>query len=310
MSKKIDLNSFYYNNLSATLKGLEDRRKKLRDRIIVGFIMLFCVAFMVGIKYDIVLLTLFFSIIISAITYGYITKNYISDFKQSIIKPLIAQIDESLLHLCDSFIPEQTYNNSALFQSANRYSGNDLIKGNIDGVDVEFSQIHAESEHIDRDGKRSYSTIFKGLFFIAKFNKSFKGRTLVLPDRIEGIFGNNIAHFLQSKNFSKDELVKMDDVEFEKKFVVYASSQIEARYILSHSLMKNITNLSNKTKRNIHISFVNSHIYIAISYANEIFRPTIFKSLFDFSVAREYIEVLALLANITKELKLNQKLWL
>ena len=67
----------------------------------------------------------------------------------------------------------------------------------------------------------------------ADFNKNFQGRTIILPDFAQNAFGDFIGSWLQSKNQAREELVKMDNPDFEKEFVVYSNDQIEARYILS-----------------------------------------------------------------------------
>ena len=41
----------------------------------------------------------------------------------------------------------------------------------------------------------------------------------------------------------RQKLIKMDNPEFEKEFVVYSDNPIKARYILTHSLMQRILKL-------------------------------------------------------------------
>jgi hypothetical protein len=101
----------------------------------------------------------------------------------------------------------------------------------------------------------------------------------------------------------------MDDPEFEKEFVVYSTNQIEARYILSHSLMKKLLAFKHKSKHPVYISFIGTHIYMAVSYDKDLFEPSIFHSLLDYKVAMEYVKTLHLAISVVEELKLNQKLW-
>jgi hypothetical protein len=188
-------------------------------------------------------------------------------------------------------------------------SGNDYVKGQIDGINIQFSDIHAQKRNQNSKGRDTWSTIFQGLFIVADFNKHFKGETIVLPDTAQSTFGDLIGHWLQSNNAARDELVKMDNPEFEKEFVVYSSDQIEARYILSHSLMKKLLDFKHKSKHSVYISFIGTHIYIAISYDRDLFEPSVFHSLLDYKVAMEYVKTLHLAIGVVEELKLNQKLW-
>jgi len=101
----------------------------------------------------------------------------------------------------------------------------------------------------------------------------------------------------------------MDDTEFEKEFVIYSSDQIEARYILSHSLMKKLLHFQNKSDHPVYISFVGNHIHMAVYYNKDLFEPSVFRSLLEYKIAMEYVKTLHLAIGIVDELKLNQKLW-
>ena len=101
----------------------------------------------------------------------------------------------------------------------------------------------------------------------------------------------------------------MDSVEFEKEFVVYSTDQIEARYILSHSLMEKLLNFQKRSKYPVCISFTGGSIYIAINSNDDQFEPSIFHSLLKYKIAMEYVGTLHLAVGIIQELKLNQKLW-
>jgi len=101
----------------------------------------------------------------------------------------------------------------------------------------------------------------------------------------------------------------MDNPEFEKEFVVYSTDQIEARYILTPALMQKLLNYKRKTKHPLYISFIEGKIYIAIEHNKDMFETSIFHSLLEYKIAKEYIETLHLAVGIVEELKLNQKLW-
>lgn len=107
----------------------------------------------------------------------------------------------------------------------------------------------------------------------------------------------------------RGSLIKLEDPEFEKMFVVYGDDQIEARYILSTSLMRRIVDFKKKSKRTIYISFVGSKIYVAVSYSRNLFEPRIFKTLLAFSPIKEYFEDLELVYGLVEDLNLNNRIW-
>ncbi|MDA3907540.1 MAG: DUF3137 domain-containing protein [Sulfurimonas sp.] len=317
MKTASELTDFYYKTLHPTLQELEKGRKHLRHRILViGVIyslvvvlISFALSPLISQSPDILFFIGFGYFALGTIIYKFLIKDYTKEFKQNIIKPLIEAIDDKLSYNSNHHVNQYLFSRSDLFSTPDRMSGNDYVRGNIDGTKIEFSDIHAEKRQKDSKGRESWSTIFKGLFIVAEFNKNFHGKTLILPDTAQSTFGNLIGNWLQSNNFTRDELVKMDDNNFEKEFVVYSSDQIEARYILSHTLMKKLLIFKDKSKQPVYVSFIGNHIHMAVYYDKDLFEPSIFRSLLEYKIAMEYIKTLHLAIGIVDELKLNQKLW-
>jgi hypothetical protein len=144
---------------------------------------------------------------------------------------------------------------------------------------------------------------------VSEFNKNFKSKTVILPDQAEKNFGSLIGGWLQSINFSRDDLIRMDDPEFEKHFVVYGSDQIEARYILTHSMMERLLEFQKKISHPLFVSFVHNHIHVGIATGKDLFEPAVFTSLLDYKRVMEYVNTLRNTIGIIEELKLNEKLW-
>jgi len=311
------LTDFYYKILFPSLEILEKERKALRSKIIIfGLIYTIVVLFLITIifsqqiDFEVLAFVGFAYFAFGAFMYKFFIKDYTKEFKKKIIKPLIQEIDRNLRYTPTLHLPQQHFTHSKIFtQTPDRINGNDYVKGKIDGIEIEFSDFHAEKRHRDSKGRTSWSTIFQGLFIVSEFHKNFKGTTVVLPDTAQSTFGDFIGSWLQSNNFGREDLVKMDDVAFEKEFVVYGSDQIEARYILTHTLMQKLLNYKKRTKEDVYVSFNRKNIYLAIAYNKDLFEPSIFHSLLKYKIAMEYISTLHLAIGIVQELKLNQKLW-
>lgn len=318
MKSTSELTDFYYKELYPSLQELEESRKVIASRLKLyagmGVAVALIAAIAVGKNYGL-FHPLMMGIVVglgaaASILYRSMTQGYVEGFKTRIITPLIKAIDPNLLYNPDFMISRHLFERSNLFQhSIDRYSGNDYVKGSIDGVPLEFSDIHAEYQTKDSKGRTQWHTLFRGLFLVAEFNKHFKSKTVILPDLAEKTFGNLIGGWLQSKNRSRESVIQLDDPEFEKEFVVYGNDPIEARYILTHSMMKRIVELQRKLDHPLFISFVHNHIHIAVGTKKDLFEPTIFRSLLDYSQAMEYITMLRSTIGIAEELKLNEKLW-
>ena len=118
-----------------------------------------------------------------------------------------------------------------------------------------------------------------------------------------------MGSYFQSLNFTRGELMKMEDPEFEKYFVVYGDDQIEARYVLSTSLMRRILEFRKKTGRRACLSFVSSHVYVAIPYRRRLFEPRVFRSILAFKGIEQYLEDFQLFTGIVDDLNLNTRIW-
>lgn len=318
MAKLASLMDYYYESMYPDLKFLENERlrivAKLKKTIFILLPLGLGASFLfIQTQLFIPLHAFIISGIMGFLIYMFVYRNesagYKSLFKDQIIEKVIHFIDSSLVYSKNDSILEGEYQYSQIFpQSYDRYSGNDLVQGTIDSVNVRFSDLHVEEKQRDKDGKEHWHTIFQGLFFIADFNKNFRGKTVVLPDVAQRSLGI-IGEWMQSINTSRGELIKLDHSEFEKYFVVYGSDQIESRYILSHALMEKIVVFYKKNGKNIAISFRDSKMYLCIDYKKELFEPILSKSLLKFSYIREYFELLSMIVGIVSEFKLNEKIW-
>lgn len=318
MKSVSELTDFYYNELYPDLQELEKERKALKNKVLVTFMVIaglsLAIGYVISDRFenlnDGLIFTGIIAFALAGFVYKFMIKDYTFGFKHKVIRPLIKAIDENLNYTPTSHLSQHLFERSKLFtKTIDRFNGNDLVRGHINSVALTFSDIHAEYESRDSKGRSTWHTIFKGLFIVADFNKHFKGSTVVLPDTAEKTFGSFIGSWLQKNNMGRNDLVKMDDPEFEKSFVVYGSDQIETRYILTHSMMKRLLDYKKRTKEDIYISFVGSKIHLGIYYNKDLFEPTVFTSLLDYKQAKEYTQVLQLSIGIVEELKLNEKLW-
>lgn len=225
-----------------------------------------------------------------------------------VVEPIIQYISPGLTYQPKNGIPQLRFKASGIFRHGiDRYNCEDLIKGTVDQTRIQFSELHAECK--SSNGKnQTWHTIFKGLFFIADFNKHFKGRTFVLPDSAEKLFGR-FGQKLQEIGKSHGELVKLEDPAFEREFAVYSTDQVEARYILSPALMQRMLEFKYKTGEKVHFSFTGGEVNIAISSNKNRFEPKLFSTVLDIELAREFVEDLQMALAVVEDLNLNTRIW-
>jgi hypothetical protein len=213
---------------------------------------------------------------------GHHFQRYRADFKQRLVRPLFAAFHPGLVYAPDEAIDAAEFEAAGLFRElpVSRYGGEDFARGRIGATDIRFCEV--EADHVERDsgGREHTERIFRGLFFVADFHKHFRGRTYVLPDRAQRLLGG-VGQSLQGLSSTYGQLVKLEDPAFEKLFVVYASDQVEARYILSTALMARITDFRTRSGHALRLGFVDSRLYAAIDVRRNLFEPRLFRSIDD-----------------------------
>jgi hypothetical protein len=106
---------------------------------------------------------------------------------------------------------------------------------------------------------------FRGMFANAQLEKKINGTVVVLPDRLERHLDYLAKNIQALKNVNGNKLLTLEDVEFERYFVVYASDEITARYVLTPAMMLRMTELKKKYDREIMLSFSGNHFYFAVA---------------------------------------------
>lgn len=312
MSNNKSFKEFYDTILLPDLKVLDQERKKVDRRVLfIGLIALMLIIIIgrfrgSGTGYFQIL-----AAVLGFIAISVVCKNYRLNFKNKIVQKITAFVDKNLVYSPDGYVSREEFTNSGIFQKySNRYNGEDHFKGKLGKTAIEFSEIvgkHVTSTGTGSTRKEHQSLIFKGIFFVADFNKNFKGHTIVLPDTAERMLGK-FGQSLQTMS-SRGELIKLEDLEFEKEFCVYSDDQVEARYILSTSLMKRIVDFKRKWNTKVYLSFRHSKVYIAIKMDKNLFETRLFKSIVDYSFMEENIRFLILLTGIVEDLNLNTRIW-
>lgn len=246
-----------------------------------------------------------------------------SDFKRRVMSRLVQHYNPNLSYHPERHISRNEYDLSMLFHNApdpDRFDGEDLIEGKIDKTDIRLSELHTQyrQETYDSKGRREerWVTIFRGLFISADFHKHFQGVTLVLPDTEQswlGGFGQWLQSLSAKLGNQPGELVKMEDPDFERLFKVFSTDQIEARYILTPSLIRRIVEFRNKANSPVRLSFIASRVFVAIPTTHNHFEPpSLFapaNKLLDPAVIAQYFEELRFAAAVVDELNLNTRIW-
>jgi len=321
MATEIELKSLFENQLKEKLSALESTRKGIFRRYLLSFALVVALGagnfFLISANPPEALIIASVLISVALLIYFiYQTskqkKKYREKFKSDVVAEVVRLINPDWKYLYDYCMSQESYQQSGLFpHHYDRYNGDDFVTGQIDQTDFQFSELHTQYKQVTYGSKgqrqENWITIFRGLFIHADFNKNFAGSTFVLPDTAERLLGA-LGQSLQ-KFSSRGDLVKLENPEFEKLFVVYSSDQVEARYILTPSMMEAMVNLYRRFDGEIYFSFVGSRVYFANSFNVALFEPNIFRSGVNYSDVKEMFDLFGMTSVLIQELNLNTRIW-
>lgn len=238
---------------------------------------------------------------------------YRYNFKQNIVSIALKFVDESLNIDYTRGLTESDFIYSRLFsKEPDRYRSEDQVSGRAGKTEFSFSELHAEYKTVTqtKHGRREHwHTIFKGIVFYADFNKNFNGITVVRPKDAGAALGAWISKTIPVFSTSNKQLVALENPEFSSEFITYSTDQVEARYILTPSLMERLCALNKRCRYTISLSFIGSKVFIAFPLDKDYFEPPVYKSLLETSFLDEDIDVIRFMYGIIKNLDLNTRIW-
>ena len=227
-----------------------------------------------------------------------------NSFKEKIISRMVAFVNPSVKYIPMAHLALEDIFQSGLFTQRNyTVDGSDQISGKHNGVpfimcdlDLRYKRNFSE-ENEEPDG------VFYGQFFVARFNKKFNHPVYV----ISTAKGTDTRDYLDYTG----EQVKLEDPEFMKMFRVYADDQVEARYILTPSLMERLKELAKRAKGNHYIAFYNNKITVANNSGINNFEAGFSQSITkrDNALLIGFYTDLCNQFAIIDELKLNINIW-
>lgn len=336
-----------FEALKTNLLRLQQKRKMaaVGQKLMWGLTGLFFVFMLVQLVWPITDLSLMSNIAVIGIGFIVVMQGIVFYFlklhkafkeeEHSIIEKMTGRLFPDFKFHSTHYLPEQELTRSRLFESetiASSYYG--LLSGKVDHAQLYIADIGL----IQHDTKNKFQNLFlripylsllvilyeyvlkniftnksadtvhhsfRGIFCWTNFNKRINGLTVVLPDKLEARFGS-LAKTIQGLS-RRGQLVNLEDPRFENEFVVYSTDQVEARYILSASMMEKLYELKQKFNHPIMLSFYQNKIYMAVHLEHGLlsFRPEDLTS--SKSVENIYSHV-NLVKQMVYDLKLNDTL--
>ena len=172
-------------------------------------------------------------------------RKYAANVKKEVFPEIFRFFGNDYIYSEESIIQMPVLKASGIIPSHDRNYLEDYVKGKYKDVALELTEAKLTETRGTGKNRRTV-TVFNGIFVLLEMNKNFLGKTVVKKD--QGKMGNWFVRKFNKPLFSKKPMdlknVKLEDPVFEKKFEVYSTDQVEARYLLTTSFMERLLELS------------------------------------------------------------------
>jgi len=138
---------------------------------------------------------------------------------------------------------------------------------------IEMLNVQVKNTTRDADGD-SNTTTTEGLFVVVPTQMKITGTTILFPDIAEKV-GGFTGELLQSKKMDDLRKIRLDSPDFEKEFIVYGADELMAHYLLKHTVMEVLSEVSKKFPFQFQISFIEGRVYLFFSFSGGWFEPEV-----------------------------------
>lgn len=274
-----------------------------------------------------------------------IHKKFIVDMKRDCLPIVLKHFGEIQWMYDRKIVSDYDLKSSGLFATYNKRLVDDEFQGVYKGVNYKISETHMIYE--SGSGKnRTVISIFKGVVFSFDLNKTINNRTIVstkgdltqknsywvfllmfLGPTLQILLSKDrnliflliialiffcifIYFYIEGKKYEKPlDKVNLEDPMFSKKFDVYSSDQIEARFWITPAFMERFQNLKTSFgAKKAKCSFYDDKLLIAIHTNKNLFEVgEVFKTLENPATIRKFYKELSSINELIDYLKIHEK---
>lgn len=285
-----------------------------------------------------------FDFCVICIIYDKINSKLKNKIKQTFIPKIIQTIGEIHWNTGNTIISDTILEKSKLFGDYNRRSNDDTFEGKYNGIEFKVSETNLSYESGSGD-KRTVSTVFNGIIILIDSNKETKAHTIIetkvkaiqkIIKKISlsvlilwfsilsignGIHTNNITALVVGIVlplviilfiFPKNQMMsmKLEDSDFNKKYIVTTEDQIKGRYLITTGFMDRFKNLQTAFgTKNIKCAFFDNKVMFALHTNKDFFELSegLFHSLKHPKRVKSFYEETTAIYDIIDYFKLDEK---
>ena len=285
-----------------------------------------------------------FDFCVICIIYDKLNSKLKNKITQTFIPKIIQTLGEIHWNTDETIISDTILEKSKLFGDYNIRSNDDTFEGKYNGIEFKVSETNLSYESGSGD-KRTVSTVFNGIIILIDSNKETKAHTIIetkvkaiqkIIKKISlsvlilwfsilsignGIHTNNITALVVGIVlplviilfiFPKNQMMsmKLEDSDFNKKYIVTTEDQIEGRYLITTGFMDRFKNLQTAFgTKNIKCAFFDNKVMFALHTNKDFFELSegLFHSLKHPKRVKSFYEETTAIYDIIDYFKLDEK---
>lgn len=206
--------------------------------------------------YVLLFLLFFIALAMAIFFYSKGRQKFEAIYKAKLVKPLMEKLYPNLTYTPKGYVAENHFQRSRLFnQRYTHYKGDDYFNGQIDNVDVEFSELIVIRAKNNETGggsqSKDNSAIFSGLFLHTKLEKAVSSQIILDPMmlflenlKIPSFFLGIIKSFLPDYG----NVVKTGNNDFDSNFKLHCDNEEEAKRVMNPEFIHKIMEIAGKLK--------------------------------------------------------------
>lgn len=298
-----------YMSGNSIIEELENARKKVVRKYFLGFLicLLFNVFIFLCFSADFYLSFLSINIFVSLSFIVFFPrgaeKKFKKLYKEKIVLGCFQESFDDVFYDAKIGISENTIASTGMMRTGDVFRSSDYLKAKYKNIPFECSDVDIEDISRDSDGDTTYTTIFKGQWYIFKFNKSFKSNFEVCSkcfgaNRRGGLFGID--------GFQKIEL---EDVDFHKRFRVYAKDELDVFYVLTPHMIERIKKLDSSISGELLFCFCGDYLHVGLYNNKDLYEHSVFSEIKLEESRKKVLSELDLIIQFVETLQLDDTLF-
>lgn len=191
-----------------------------------------------------------FFILSSIILFTNNGSEYRKIYKNSIITAALKEFDSNIYYAPECGVYKSEYY-EGFKEIIDRFTSEDYIFGNFDGLEFKIADVRIEQKYKDRDGHEYYVTSYHGPFGKFYLNKAIDFSIIIRHNTPDELI-----------NFKDSNELSIDNPEFDKLYDVYTNNDMKAMMLLTPALTSKLVDLYNTTGVGFDMNIVRNKVFL------------------------------------------------